>query len=130
MNNIFWIVNYLDNHISCFLGVASQINCPPVTSIAIQAINIAVRNVAVYKRSDATFLLSVALAIAIELLRLIKCMTPDVPEVVHPTTPLPEYMTPPTNIQRRIEVEIELGTLESAFRRIFSDDDANPQISL
>lgn len=130
IDNVFWVVNYLDSHVSWLLGIPSQLNCPAITSMTIQAINVAVHNVAAYKRSDTAFLLSVSLAIAIESLRLIKCTTPDVPEIIRPTASLSEYTTPPINIHRCIEVEMELKTLESAFRRIFSDDDANPQISL
>jgi hypothetical protein len=110
---LFWVIHYLDMHISCLLGVNAQLDCPDAT---IYAINTAVRNVTLYKRSDSTFLLSVSLAIAIESLKLIKCIVSDT---------LPE-----TSPQKWTDLEAELGTLESAFRRIFPDDDSNLQISL
>lgn len=130
IKDIVWVVHYLDSHISCLLGIATQLSCSAIEAMTIQTINVAVRNVAAYKRSDISFLLSVSLAIAIELLRLIKCMVPDAIETLRPNISYPENVYSSTNLQRWIFLEIELGTLESAFRRIFSDDDANPQISL
>lgn len=130
IKDIVWVVHYLDSHISCLLGIATQLSCSAIEAMTIQTINVAVRNVAAYKRSDISFLLSVSLAIAIELLRLIKCMVPDAIETLRPNVSYPENVYSSTNLQRWIFLEIELGTLESAFRRIFSDDDANPQISL
>lgn len=130
IKDIVWVVHYLDSHISCFLGIATQLSCSAIEAMTIQTINVAVRNVAAYKRSDISFLLSVSLAIAIELLRLIKCMVPDAIETLRPNVSYPENVYSSANLQRWIFLEIELGTLESAFRRIFSDDDANPQISL
>lgn len=126
-NDIFWVITYLDLHVSSFLGITASLDCPKPT---IHIINTALRNIVIYKRSDSDFLLSVSLAIAIECLRLIQYMMHTVSSAAEPSDALPDETASSTNMQRWTDLEAELGTLESAFRRTFSDDDANPQISL
>lgn len=126
--DVVWAMRYLDMHISSLLGVAPLHQGSTSTLHTIQAINTAAQNVANYKRSDTTFLLSVSLAMVIELLMLLQRIVPD--SVATDTTRGMISSDALRNLQRWTDLEPELGTWEHLFQGVFPDDEVNLQIAL
>lgn len=129
--NIIWTIFYVDMHISSLTQVPAFLGSPGPEMTTVYAINSAAYNVAHYRRSNREFLLSVSLAMAIELLKLI--------QRVFPARPSSEYQTHSVSSSKpSTSVEVggwnkarsELQTWDYMLQNIFPENEGNLQISL
>lgn len=129
--DIVWVVFYVDMHMSYLTDVPPLLTSPGSEIATVHAINTAAHNVANYKRSSSTFLLSVSLAMAIELMKSIPVDTGGISttQLQRPST-LFSQPTTPTDSQGWRELQTKIDTWGHMLQRIFPEDDSNPQILL
>lgn len=94
----------------------------------VHGINTAAHNVANYKRSDSTFLLSVSLAMAIELMKLIRRISLTVVVTTPSSNTIPSPS--PSDAPEWIDLRAEFETWEFILRSIFPENDNNPILCL
>lgn len=129
--NIIWTIFYIDMHISSLSQVTTFLGSPGPEMTTVYAINSAAYNVANYRRSSSRFLLSVSLAMAIELLKLIQRVFP-----ARSSTDSRSHSAPSSNPSTAVEVQewtkarSELQTWDYMLQNIFPENEGNMQISL
>lgn len=115
------VIHYLDLHVSGLLGSSTLLSTPGPELATVHAINTAAHNVAKYRRSHDTFLASVAVAMSIELMKLIGRITSAVVVVNHryglpsPTSDVPDWN----------DLRAEFETWELMLKNIFAENDGN-----
>lgn len=128
--NIVWTVFYLDMHVSSLSNVAPFLRKPGPEIATVYAINTAIYNVANYRRSESEFLLSVSVAMAIELMKLTQSMPyslegPKTPSIQQSIT---EGKARIQNVPTRDEVKTQCETWEVLFQAAFTNDECNPTL--
>lgn len=126
--DIVWSIFYLDMHVSSLLRLPPLLRDPGPELATVHAVNTAAHNVANYKRSDSGFLLSVSLAMAIELMKLIRRISLTTPA----TTPSPSALPSPSpsDTLEWTDLRGEFETWEFILRSIFPENDNNPVLCL
>lgn len=127
--NIVWTVFYLDMHISSLLKVSPSLPLPGPEMATVYAINTAIHNVNNHYRSESTFLCSVSVAMAIELMKLMQLMSHNLeksnvlssPQSVKGKAAARESPT-------REEVRAQCETWELFLQAAFTDDECNPTL--
>ena len=118
-------------HISSLTQVPAFLGSPGPEMTTVYAINSAAYNVANYRRSSSTFLLSVSLAMAIELLKLIRGVFP-----ARLVTDSHSHSASSSNPATSMEVHgwnkarTQLQTWDYMLQNIFPENEGNMQISL
>lgn len=131
-DQVFWLVSYLDMYISNLLGVHPLLDCSTSTSTSTPAINTAIQNVTLLKRSDGAFLSEVSLAMVVELESLIQRTgfekfdaTPD------KDVKFSDSSAASTDAHESSSLaQIDFATWEQVFQNMFPSDDNNPRIAL
>lgn len=129
--DIMWIVFYIDMQISSLTQAPALLQSPGPEMATVYAINAAAYNVANYRRSSSTFLLSVSLAMAIELIKLTRRILP----ARSPTGPqlypaLFSKLTSPIVVREWNKARTELQTWDYMLQHIFPENEASLPISL
>lgn len=130
--NVAWIVFYLDMHISSLLNVVPFLRKPGPDMATVYAINTAIFNVANYRRSDSSFLLSVSVAMAIESIKLTQAMQYNL-EIINLLSSQPsisEGKAPIQDLLTRDEVKTQCETWEILLEAAFTNDDCDPTLSM
>lgn len=118
-------------HISSLTQVPALLDSPGPGIATVYAVNSAAYNVANYKRSSSTFLLSVSLAMAIELIKLIRRILPiKTSRAPQPHLALSREPTILVDTNGWSKVRTELQTWDYMLQNIFPDNEGNMQISL
>lgn len=129
--DLMWSIIYLDLQLSSLLGLSPLLKDPGPEMATVYAVNSAAHNVANYRRSDSAFLLSVSMAMAIELLKIIR--RTNVENMAAATQqrarPLNKKLSP-VELRKWNILKVELETWEFMFQGIFPENDVNPKISL
>lgn len=123
LSDMLWTVFYIDMQISGLTKQPRLLDHEGSGITTVDAINTAAANVASLKRSSESFLLSVALAMTIELR---KMTATDGQSSATSSSKL-------TNLARLEdwrELEGRLNSWENIFQTVFSDNECNPQLSL
>lgn len=116
-------------HVSSLLRLSPLLREAGPEMATVHGINTAAYNVANYKRSDSTFLLSVSLAMAIELMKLIRRISLTV-SVTTPTSNAVSSPLPPSAASEWTDLRAEFDTWEFILKSIFPENDNNPILCL
>lgn len=127
--DIVWSIIYLDMHVSSLLRLSPLLREAGPEMATVHGINTAAYNVANYKRSDSTFLLSVSLAMAIELMKLIRRISLTV-SVTTPTSNAVSSPLSPSAASEWTDLRAEFDTWEFILKSIFPENDNNPILCL
>lgn len=122
--DLVWTIHYLDVQVSDLLGLSTLLPTPGPELATVHAINTAAHNVATCKRSDNTFLSSVAVALGIELTKLIG----RIASAATVTDPRHGLTSPSSDIPEWNDLKTEFDAWEFMFQSIFSDTDVNPTL--
>lgn len=124
--NLIWAIHYLDMHIAATVGSSTLLPHPGPELATVHTVNMATHNVAKYRRSDNTFLASVALAMAVELLKLIgriKSSRSSFDETHGNTLPQPDA-TKWNNLTAEFE------TWEVILKNVFAEDESTYTLTM
>lgn len=125
--DLVWTIYYLDMHVSGLLGLSTLLPSPGPELATVHAINTAAHNIANYKRSDSTFLSSVSVAMAIELMKLIgRISLTTVVIVSRHGIPSPSSF----DVPEWHDIRAKFETWEFMLQSIFPENDVNPALSL
>lgn len=125
--DLVWTIVYLDMHVSGLLGLSSFLRDPGPEIATVHAINTAAYDAASRKRSGGIFLLSVSVAMAIELMKLIcriSLTTTVVESLQH------GVLSSASDIPDCDGLRAKFDTWEFVFRRLFPENDCDPALSL
>lgn len=123
---VLWVIHFFDMHVSALLGLPRLLPDPGPKLATVHAINTAAYNVANLRRSDETFLSSLAVAMGIELMRLIDRLSSD---VVLPNSMLSDHFGRP-DAAKWDEFRVGIETWELMLQSIFPEYDTNPVLYL
>lgn len=127
--DIVWTIFYLDMHMSSLQNVPTSLPKPGPEMITVYAINTAIYNAANCRRSECGFLLSVSVAMAIELLKLIDSMPQDTESLkISSSQESSKGKTAAHDSINRAEVRAQCETWEVLLQTAFTDDDCNPTL--
>lgn len=121
IRDLVWVIHYLDLHVSGLLGSSTLLSTPGPELATIHAINTAAHNIANYRRTDHTFLASVALAMSIELMKLIGRIS-SVAVVGNHRYGLP---SPSSDVPEWTDMRAEFETWEFMLKSIFAENEGN-----
>lgn len=124
-SDMLWTLFYVDIQISNLTKRPRVLNHKGSVTTTVDAINIAAANVANLKRSSDSFLLSVALAMSIELSKITDRATDG-----QSYTPSFSELTKLANQEDWNDMQVRLNNWEDVFRTVFPDNECNPQLAL
>lgn len=129
--DIVWAVFYLDMHISSLLNIPPSLPQPGSEIATVYTINAAIYNVTNFRRSESTFLLSVSVAMAIELMKLTQSMRCN--EETFRASSSQDFVTEDAAVQDllvRVEIRTQCETWETLLQATFTDDDCDPALMM